>query len=124
MAKHGEVKDKTWGSLGGGGHMFPFAGTSKQEPGQAAQEGRSGGRRGIAPQAGGDVAFVSDNSKKGREMSAKHGTNTDYAGTQQAGTSGPTKSGGDKNGFAKGGTTHMWGNRGSRRSEPGCSSPC
>jgi len=119
MAKHGDVKDKTWGSLGGNQHMHQFSGTGRQTPGQSAQEG-SGSKRGIAPQAGpSSVLGYSDNSKKGREMNQKHGTNADYAGTATPGGSGPTKHGGDKNSFAKGGTTHMHGNTGSRRCEPG-----
>jgi hypothetical protein len=106
---------------GGDNKMFGFRGTGTQESGQSSSAG-TGSKRGIEPKAGGQVAFVSDNSKHGREMTQKHGSNTDYAGTATSGGSGPTKSGGDKNSFAKGGNTPMHGNTGSRRAEPGCSS--
>ena len=93
-----------WGELGGNNKMFGFAGTSTQEPGQSAQEGRSGGKRGIEPKAGSsNVAYVS---------SGAH--NTDYAGTATPGGSGPTKHGGDAK-FAEGGKTHMWGKGSARR---------
>jgi hypothetical protein len=122
MAKSGSVKDQSWGKLTGNEHMLGWRGTGKQEPGQVAQMG-TGAKRGIEPKAGGQVAFVSDNAKRGREMSLKHGSNTDYAGTQEAGTSGPTKKGGNSK-FAEGGSTHMFGNRGSKRAEPGQSGCC
>jgi len=121
MAKSGNVKDKTWGGLGGNNSMHSWSGTGTQDPGQTAQMG-TGSKRGIAPKAGGQVAFVSDNAKQGREMNQKHGTNTDYAGTATAGGSGPTKHGGDKNGFAKGGSTSMHGNTGSIPQQAGRSS--
>jgi hypothetical protein len=122
MAKAGNVKDKTWGGLGGNNKMHGWSGTGPQEPGQTAQEG-TGSKRGIAPKAGGQKAFVSDNSKHGREMNQKHGSNTDYAGFGIPGTSASTKAGsGDKNSFAKGGTTSMHGNTGSVPQQGGRSS--
>ena len=123
MAKHGDIKDKTWGDINPSDkHMFGWRGTGKQESGQSASEG-TGSKRGIAPHAGSsNVAYVSDNSKHGKTMSEKAGKNTDYAGTATPGGSGPTKSGGD-NRFAEGGKTHMWGNRGSRRAVEGQSGP-
>jgi hypothetical protein len=122
MAKAGSVKDKSWGGLGGNNAMHSWSGTGKQEPGQTSQMG-SGSKRGIAPHAGGQVAYVSDNAKRGREMNQKHGTNECFAGTQTPGQSASCPTGGDKNSFAKGGSTSMFGNRGSRRAEPGSSSP-
>src|SRR5262245_47366938 len=120
MAKSGNVKDKTWGGLGGNNKMHGWSGTGKQEPGQSAQEG-SGPKRGIKPQAGGQVGFYSDNSKHGREMTAKHGTNTDWAGFSEPGTSGPTKEnkGAGRNEFAKGGSSSMHGNTGSQPQQGG-----
>lgn len=113
----------SWGKLGGSGKMHSFAPTGTQTPDRTSQEGHSGSRKGIEPQAGGQVGFYSDNAKRGREMSQKHGSNVDYAGPQEAGTSGPCKVGGDKNGFAKGGSTHMWGNRGSIPAKGGQTGP-
>ena|SRR5215471_14340664 len=106
---------------GGNNKMHGWSGTGTQEPGQSAQEG-TGSKRGIAPKAGGQVGFYSDNAKQGREMNQKHGNNTDYAGTATPGGSGPTKHGGDKNGFAKGGNTAMHGNTGSQAQQGGRSS--
>jgi hypothetical protein len=106
---------------GGNQHMHSWSGSGEQEPGQTAQEG-SGGRRDMGPHAGGSNAgFYSDNSKRGREMNQKHGSNTSFAGTQTPGQSASTPTG-DKNAFAKGGTTHMFGNTGSTPAQPGCSS--
>jgi hypothetical protein len=119
--KHGDAKGQTVGKLGGTNKMHGWSGTGTQQPGQSAQEG-SGSKTGIAPKAGGQVGFYSDNSKHGKAMS-KHGTNTDYAGTREAGTTSPNKTGGNKDGFAKGGTTSMFGNRGSIQAIPGKSSP-
>lgn len=109
MAKSGTTKDTKWGTLGGSGHMHSFDGTGKQEPGQSAQQG-SGPRRGIAPTPGGQVGFYSSST------SNKFG-----AGPQAPGTSGTT--GAKQDGFAHGGTTKMFGNRGSQRAQPGCCSP-
>lgn len=95
---------------GGNGHMFGFRGTGKQEPGQSAQEG-TGPKRGIAPQAGpSNAGFYSASG------------NTSFAGTQTPGQS-AAKPTGDKNAFAKGGTTKMFGNRGSQQAKPGCTAP-
>ena len=110
MAKTTEKK-ANWGSLGGDGHMHGFAPTGKQESGVSSQEGHSGSRRGIEPQAGPTGQYYSSGT-----------TNRDYAGTQEAGTSGRTKSG-PNNKFAEGGKGHMWGNRGSRRMPDGQSGP-
>jgi hypothetical protein len=122
--KHGREGSRPskadWNTTGNA-HMFGWRGTGKQEAGQSAQEG-TGSKRGIAPQAGGEVAYVSDNAKKGREMSAKPAHNTDYAGTASPGTSSPTKKGGDSR-FAEGGSTHMFSNRGSLPAKGGCSAP-
>lgn len=102
-------KKTGFGKFGGSNHMYGFRGTGTQEPGQSAQEG-TGPKRGIAPKAGGDKAFVSSGA-----------SNTDYAGTQKAGVSAATKSGGDAK-FASGGNTRMFGNTGSRKMVPGQSS--
>ena len=110
-----------WGTLGGpSGRMHKWSGTGTQEPGGSSQEG-TGSKRGIAPKAGGQVAFVSDHSKHGREMTQKHGSNTSFAGTQTPGQSAACPTG-DKNGFAKGGNTSMHGNTGSRKAVGGQSS--
>src|SRR5215813_10102162 len=99
-----KVTTTSWGRLGGSsGRMHNWSGTGKQEPGQTAQEG-SGSKRGIAPQAGSSgVMGYSDNSKKGREMNQKHGSNQSFAGTQTPGQSSSCPTG-DKAGFAKGGS--------------------
>jgi hypothetical protein len=96
------TKKGNWGSFGGNDHMHKFAPTGTQTPGQSSQEGHSGSRKGIEPQAGGTVGFYSSGT-----------TNKDYAGTATAGCSGPEKSGGNHK-FAEGGKDHMFGNRGSR----------
>jgi hypothetical protein len=49
-------------------------------------------------------------------------SNKSFAGTQTPGQSSSQPSG-DKSGFAKGGSTSMYGNRGSIPAKPGCSSP-
>jgi|SRR5262245_28362957 len=103
-------KKASWGSLGGNNKMHGWSGTGKQEPGQSAQEGH-GSKRGIAPQAGGQVGFYSASGNKS------------YAGTQTPGQTSSDPTGGD-NKFAKGGTTKMFGNRGSQRAEGGKTSPC
>ena len=116
-------KKANWGSLGGNNKMHGFQPTGTQTPDRTSQEGHGGGRRGIAPQAGpSDVMGYSDGSKQGREMTAKHGTNQSFAGTQTPGQS-VSQPNGDKNGFAKGGNTAMFGNRGSRPAQGGKSSP-
>jgi hypothetical protein len=101
------TKKGNWGEFGGDTKMHGFAPTGTQTPGQSSQEGHSGSRRGIEPQAGGQVGFYSTGT-----------TNKDYAGTAEAGCSGPSKSG-PNNKFAEGGKTHMWGNRGSQKAVPG-----
>lgn len=112
----------SWGKLGGGGHMHGFAPTGTQTPDRTSQEGHSGSRKGIEPQAGpANVMGYSDNSKRGREMNQKHGSNMSFAGAQTPGQSASCPTG-DKNGFAKGGSGHMWGNTGSRQAQGGKSS--
>jgi hypothetical protein len=110
-----------WGSLGGNTKMFPFRGVGTQQPGQTAQEG-NGGRRDQTAKGGAAGVASQDNSKHGRTMSAKPSGNRDYAGTQSPGTTAATKSGGDSR-FAEGGTTKMFGNRGSQRAIPGQTGP-
>lgn len=123
MEKSSTDKKANWGTLGGSsGRMHSFSGTGTQTPGGSSQEG-SGAKRGIAPQAGpSNVMGYSDNSKQGREMTAKHGTNQSFAGTQTPGQSSSQPTG-DKNGFAKGGNTAMFGHRGSRPARGGYSAP-
>ena len=109
MAKGKVESEKTgnWGSFGGDGHMHKFAPTGKQEPGQSSQEGHSGSRRGIEPTAGGEVGFYSE------DVHNKFG-----AGPQEPGCS--AQAGTHTTGVAaKGGTTHMFGNRGSRKAVAG-----
>jgi len=118
MAKSGNIKDKTWGDINPSNqHMHRFQGSGDQTPGHSSQEGK-GGRRDQAAPTGSKHGFYSNNEKHGKSMNMKAGSNTDYAGTQEAGTSGRTKTG-PNNKFAEGGSTHMWGNRGSRRAVPG-----
>jgi hypothetical protein len=94
---------------GGTNKMHSWSGTGTQEPGQSAQQG-SGPKRGIAPKAGGpNAGFYSAST-----------TNKFGAGPQTPGQSGP--SGAREDGFAKGGTTSMHGNTGSRVAVPGQSS--
>jgi hypothetical protein len=116
MAKSGSVKDRSWGTLGGGGHMFGFAGSSEQKPGMSSQEGRSGGRRDQRADGGKAGQASSDETKHGKG-SSKQAPNRYGAGPQEAGTSSP--SGARQDGFAHGGKTKMFGNRGSQRCEPG-----
>lgn len=121
MAKAGSVKDKSWGELGGNNKMHSWSGTGTQEADRTSQEG-SGSKRGIAPKAGpSNVMGFRDHSKSGREMSDKPSANQFGAGPAEAGQS--ASSGARQDGFAKGGTTSMWGNRGSQRAEGGCSGP-
>ena len=108
MRKSSTEKSANWGSLGGNHGMHKFSGTGTQTPGQSAQEG-TGPRRGIDPKAG------------PTGLAGSGQTNKDYAGTQEPGHSGSCKSGGDGK-FAQGGSTPMFGNRGSRPAIPGQSS--
>jgi|SRR5215475_1448464 len=112
MAKTTEKK-ANW-DVGGDGHMYGFRGSGKQTPGHTSQEGT--GSKGTSK------PYRAEGGPTGQYYST--GTsNRDYAGTQEAGTSGRTKSG-PNNKFAEGGKTHMFGNRGSRKAEPGQSGPC
>lgn len=105
-------KGANWGKLGGTTPMHGFAPTGTQTPDRTSQEGHSGSRRGIEPQAGpSNVMGYSKNEAK----------NSFGAGPQQPGQS--SQSGARQDGFAHGGTTHMFGNRGSRRAVPGQSGP-
>jgi hypothetical protein len=92
--------------------MHSFAPTGTQTPDRTSQEGHSGSRRGIEPQAGPSnvMGFSSGASNKS------------YAGTQTPGQSAACPEGGN-NKFAKGGSTKMFGNRGSLRAEAGKTSP-
>ena len=112
MATKSTEKSANWGKLGGSaGQMHKFQPTGTQVPDRSSQEGHSGGRRGIAPQAGGQDGFYSTGA-----------SNKSFAGTQTPGQSAAQPTG-DKGGFAKGGTTSMHGNRGSQRAKGGCSAP-
>lgn len=105
-------KGKKWGDLGGpSGKMHKFAPTGTQTPGVSSQEGHSGSRRDIKPQAGGKVGFYSAGT-----------SNKSYAGTQTPGQTSADPSGGNDK-FAKGGSTKMFGNRGSQRAEGGKTAP-
>jgi hypothetical protein len=97
---------KGWGTLGGNQHMIGFDGSGTQKSGSSSQEG-SGGRRDQKAPTGSAHGFYSSGS-----------SNKDYAGTQAAGVSGSTPTGGNDK-FAKGGSTKMFGNRGSQRCEGG-----
>ena len=100
-------KGKKWGELGGpSGKMHKFAPTGTQKPGGTSQEGHSGSRRDIKPQAGGKAGFYSASGNKS------------FAGTQTPGQTSADPSGGNDK-FAKGGSTKMFGNRGSQRVEAG-----
>jgi hypothetical protein len=90
-----------WGSFGGDTKMYGFRGTGTQDPGQTASEG-TGSKRGIEPKAGGNKAFVSSGTQN------KFG-----AGPQESGQT--ASHGARQEGFAHGGSTHMFGNRGSRK---------
>ena len=104
--KHAESEKKgNWGSFGGNTKMHSFNGVGTQTPGHSSQEGH-GGRRDQKAQAGGsNSGFYSSST-----------TNRFGAGPQEPGTSGT--SGKRQDGFAHGGTTHMFGNRGSQRQNP------
>jgi len=107
-------KGGNWGKLGGGtGRMHGFAPTGTQVPDRSSQEGHSGSRTDIEPQAG--PSGVMGFSEGGQ-------SNKSYAGTQTPGQSSSDPKG-DKAGFAKGGKTSMFGNRGSQPAKGGCSSP-
>ena len=111
MAKTTE-KGSNWGKFGGNTKMHGFEAVGTQKPGGSAVDMSGGSRRGIEAKGGTKNGFYSTGT-----------TNRDYAGTQQSGTSGPTKTGGDAK-FAAGGSTKMFGNRGSQKAEPGKTSPC
>jgi hypothetical protein len=101
-----------WGSLGGNNKMHGFEPTGTQTPDRTSQEGHSGSRRDIAPQAGpSGVMGYSKNEAK----------NSFGAGPQEPGQS--SQSGARQEGFAHGGNTKMFGNRGSRPARPGCTGP-
>jgi hypothetical protein len=115
MAK--ETKDSDGGDRapflkGGTNAMHTARGTGTQTPGQSSQEGSSAIGSSGDPQAGpANVVGFGDAA-----------TNKDYAGTQSPGTSGPTKKGGDAK-FASGGSTPMFGNRGSLPARGGYTTP-
>ena len=114
MAKNKSSTEKgaNWGSLGGNTKMHGFAPTGTQTPDRTSQEGHSGSRRGIEPQAGpSNVMGYSKNEAK----------NSFGAGPQTAGTS--AQSGARQEGFAHGGKTAMFGNRGSRPARGGSTAP-
>lgn len=112
VANKDKQKGGNWGSLGGNNAMHGFAPTGTQEPGKSSQEGHSGSRRGIEPQAGpSNVMGFSKN-----EARNSHG-----AGPQTAGQSASAQP--RQDGFAHGGNTPMFGNRGSRPARGGCTSP-
>lgn len=105
-------KRANWGKLGGSNKMHGFAPTGTQEPGGSSQEGHSGSRRGIEPQAGpSNVMGFSKNEAR----------NSFGAGPQQPGQS--SQSGARQEGFAHGGSTKMFGNRGSRPARGGQTAP-
>jgi hypothetical protein len=113
MANNNSHKDKpsNWGKLGGNNSMHGWSGTGTQTPGGSSQEG-SGSKKGIAPKAG-----------PSNVMGFSTSGNKSYAGTQTAGQSSAMPTGGNAK-FAEGGSTKMFGNRGSQRAEGGKSSPC
>ena len=112
MAKPGGDVKKGWGTLGGGsGRMHKFEPTGTQKEAVSSQEGHSGSRRDIKVQAGGGHGFYSSGTG-----------NKSFAGTQEAGVTATTPKGGNDK-FAKGGSTSMFGNRGSLRAEGGKTSP-
>lgn len=105
-------KGANWGKLGGNGKMHSFEGAGSQSPGGSAVDMHGGSRRGIEPNAGpSDVMGYSKNEAK----------NSRGAGPQEPGGSAVT--GARQDGFAHGGTTKMFGNRGSRAARPGQSGP-
>lgn len=102
---------------GGNTPMHGWSGTGTQEPGQTASEG-TGPKRGIAPKAGGSVGFFEDHTKSGQTSKEEgRSPNTFGAGPQTPGQS--ASAGTRQDGFAKGGTTSMHGNTGSRQALPG-----
>jgi hypothetical protein len=102
---------KKWGTLGGpSGRMQKFTPTGTQKPGGSSQEGHSGSRRDIEPQAGGHAMGFSTGA-----------SNKSHAGTQTPGQTAAQPTSNDK--WAKGGSTKMFGNRGSQRAEGGKTSP-
>lgn len=110
--KKSPEKGANWGKLGGTTKMHSFAPTGTQTPDRTSQEGHSGSRTGIAPQAGpSSVMGYSKNEAK----------NSRGAGPQEPGQS--SQSGARQDGFAHGGNTKMFGNRGSRAARPGCTGP-
>jgi len=105
-------KGKKWGTLGGpSGRMHKFTPSGTQTPGHSSQEGKGGSRRDIEPKAGGHAIGFS-----------KGVSNASYAGTQTPGQTSQDPSGGNSK-FASGGSTKMFGNRGSQRAEGGKTSP-
>jgi hypothetical protein len=102
---------KSWGKLGGGsGKMHGFTPVGAQQPGVSSVAGSGGARTDIKVKPG-------PSSVMGYSASG----NKSHAGTQTPGQSAsqPTGDGGK---FAKGGTTSMWGNRGSQPVKGGQSS--
>jgi hypothetical protein len=93
--------------------MHSNTGTGPQQPGKSSQEGSGGGKDPGAVVTGGPSSVMGFSSGS---------TNKDYAGTQTAGCSAQKKSGGDGK-WAEGGTTAMFGNRGSTPAKGGCSAP-
>src|SRR5262245_49047468 len=114
MAKNKSTTEKgaNWGSLGGNTKMHGFQPTGTQTPDRTSQEGHSGSRKGIAPQAGpSNVIGYSENEAK----------NFTGAGPQEPGQS--AQAGKRQEGFAHGGDTKMFGNRGSRPARGGQTAP-
>lgn len=111
MAKTTEKK-ANWGSFGGNQKMHGFAPTGTQKEGVSSQEGHSGGRKDIKPQAGGSSAgFYSAST-----------TNKFGAGPQSPGVSASSQP--HTTGVAaQGGKTRMFGNRGSQKAVGGQSGP-
>jgi hypothetical protein len=102
---------KSWGKLGGGsGKMHKFDPVAAQTPGQSSQEG-SGGNTNIKVKPG-------PSSVMGYSASG----NKSHAGTQTPGQSAAQPTG-DGSKFAKGGSTSMFGNRGSIPAKGGSSAP-
>lgn len=103
---------KGWGNLGGGsGKMHKFAGAGTQQPGKSSQEGHSTGRREQKANAG-----------PSNVMGFSTSGNKSYAGKQTPGQTASQPTGGDSK-FASGGSTRMFGNRGSLQAQAGKSSP-
>lgn len=101
----------SWGELGGNNKMHSFTPTGTQTPDRSSQEPTGGSRRDIKAKGGGNNGFYSESPQN------KFG-----AGPQKPGQSHQESS--RQDGFARGGTTKMFGNRGSLRAQPGKSSPC